>query len=130
MNEPRWIDRRAILHLHSASLAEHGGLAGIRDEALLDSALNRPRNRLAYEGEADIFTLAAAYGFGLAKNHAFHDGNKRVAFLAIGLFLSLNGFKLVAEQVDAIRTVLSLAAGSLQEEALAAWIREHSRPRE
>ena len=129
MNEPRWIDRRAILLLHSASLAEHGGLAGIRDEALLDTALNRPRNRFAYESASDIFALAAAYGFGLAKNHPFHDGNKRAAFLAIGLFLSLNGYKLVVEQVDAIRTMLSLAAGKLQEDALAAWIREHSVPR-
>lgn len=126
MNEPRWIDRRAILHLHSASLAEYGGLAGVRDEALLDSALNRPRNRFAYESDADIFVLAAAYGFGLAKNHAFHDGNKRVAFLSIGLFLSLNGYKLVAEQVDAIRTMLALAAGNLHEDSLAPWIREHS----
>ena len=130
MKEPRWIDRRAILLLHSAALAEYGGRAGIRDEALLDSALERPRNRFAYESEADIFALAVAYGFGLAKNHAFHDGNKRVSFLAIGLFLSLNGYRLVAEQVDAIRTVLSLAAGNIQEAALASWIREHSRPHE
>lgn len=129
MKEPRWIDRRAILLLHSASLAEYGGLAGIRDEGLLDSALNRPQNRFAYESKSDIFALAAAYGFGLAKNHAFHDGNKRTAFLAIGLFLSLNGYKLVVEQVNAIRTMLSLADGHLEEGALADWIREHSVPR-
>lgn len=128
MKEPRWIDRRAILHLHSASLAEFGGLVGIRDEALLDSALERPRHRFVYESEADIFALAAAYGFGLAKNHAFHDGNKRIAFLSIGLFLSLNGYKLVVDQVDGIRTIMSLAASNLQEAALAAWIRKNSRP--
>ncbi|HLZ91107.1 MAG TPA: type II toxin-antitoxin system death-on-curing family toxin [Candidatus Acidoferrum sp.] len=126
MKEPRWIDRRAMLHLHSASLAEHGGLAGIRDETLLDSALHRPRDRFAYESKADVFAVAAAYGFGLAKNHAFHDGNKRVAFLAIGLFLSLNGYRLVCDQLDAIRTIMSLAAGNLEEDPLAACIREHA----
>lgn len=128
MKEPRWIDPRALLLLHSASLAEHGGLEGMRDEGLLESALDRPRNKFSYESESDIFDLAAAYGFGLAKNHPFHDGNKRVAFLAVGLFLAINGYRLLADQMDAIQTVLSLAAGQLTEDAFAEWVREHAVP--
>lgn len=128
MKEPRWIDPRALLLLHSASLAEHGGLEGIRDEGLLESALDRPRNKFSYEPESNIFDLAAAYGFGLAKNHPFHDGNKRVAFLAVGLFLAINGHRLLAEQTDAIQTMLSLAAGQLTENTFAEWVREHAVP--
>jgi death on curing protein len=126
MKEPRWIDRRALLLLHSASLAEHGGLEGVRDEGLLESALDRPRNKFSYEDELDIFDLAAAYGFGLAKNHPFHDGNKRIAFLAVGLFLELNGCELVADQMDGIQTMLSLAAGQLTERSFADWVRVHA----
>jgi death on curing protein len=123
MKEPKWIDRRALLLLHSALLAEHGGLEGVRDEGLLESALNRPRNKFAYESEHDTFDLAAAYGFGLAKNHPFHDGNKRIAFLAVGLFLAINGYELVADQADAIQTMLTLAAGHLTEGSFADWVR-------
>jgi death-on-curing protein len=126
MKEPRWIDPRALLLLHSASLAEHGGLEGVRDEGLLESALGRPRNKFSYESECDVFVLAAAYGFGLARNHPFHDGNKRIAFLAVGLFLAINGYRLVADQMDAIQTMLSLAAGKLTEKAFAHWVREHA----
>jgi len=126
MKEPRWIDPRALLLLHSTSLAEHGGLEGLRDEGLLESALNRPRNKFTYKVGFDIFDLAAAYGFGLARNHPFHDGNKRTAFLAAGLFLAINGFRLMAEPVDAIQTILRLAAGQLTEELFADWIRAHS----
>jgi len=126
MKEPRWIDQRALLLLHSASLAEHGGLEGVRDEGLLESALNRPRNKFSYESEHDTFDLAAAYGFGLAKNHPLHDGNKRIAFLAVGLFLAINGYELVADQMDAIKTMLSLAAGQLTERSFADWVRGHT----
>ena len=126
MTEPRWINRRALLFLHSASLAAHGGATGIRDDGLLDSALARPRNRFLYEPEVDLATLAACYGFGIAKNHPFVDGNKRAAFHAIGLFLAINGLRLAAEQVDAIQTILKLAASQLSEEELAIWIRTHS----
>lgn len=126
MKEPKWIVRRALLLLHSASLAEHGGLEGVRDEGLLESALNRPRNKFSYESEYDIFDLAAAYGFGLAKNHPFHDGNKRIAFLAVGLFLAINGYELVADQMDAIQTMLRLAAGQLTERSFADWLRGHA----
>lgn len=126
MKEPKWIVQRALLLLHSASLAEHGGLEGVRDEGLLESALNRPRNKFSYESEYDIFDLAAAYGFGLARNHPFHDGNKRIAFLAAGLFLAINGYELVAEQMDAIQTMLRLAAGQLTETSFASWVRGHA----
>ena len=124
----RWIDRHALVLLHDASLAEHGGSAGLRDEGLLESALARPQNLAAY-GSPDFADLAAAYGVGLAKNHAFVDGNKRAAFLGVGLFLVLNGYRLVAAQADATLTMLAIAAGDMDEPTFAAWIREHSRKR-
>jgi death-on-curing protein len=124
----RWIDRRALLLLHDESIAEHGGAAGIRDQGLLESALARPLNVAAY-GEPDLADLAASYGVGLAKNHAFVDGNKRAAFLAVGLFLAPNGHRLVAGQAEATLTVLDVAAGVMDEAAFAAWLREHIQPR-
>jgi death-on-curing protein len=124
----RWIERRALLLLHDESIAEHGGAAGIRDEGLLDSALARPLNLVAY-GDPDWADLAASYGVGLAKNHPFVDGNKRAAFLAVGLFMALNGRRLVTTQADATLTMLAVAAGTLDEAAFAAWLRAHSRPR-
>ena len=123
-----WIDKRLLLLLHDESLAEHGGLAGMRDEGLLDSALARPRNLLAH-ADPDFAALTAAYGFGLAKNHPFVDGNKRAAFLSIGLFLAINGLRLVATQADATLTMLAVAAGEVDEAALGDWIRRNSRPR-
>jgi death-on-curing protein len=120
---PVWLDKRAVLRLHDESLAMFGGAPGLRDEGLLDSALGRPINRHQYDAERDLASLAAAYGFGIAKNHAFVDGNKRAAFLAIGVFLAINGQRLVAGQVDAIQTILALAAGTLDERELADWIR-------
>ena len=124
----RWIEKRALLLLHNETLAEHGGAAGIRDEGLLDSALARPLNLVAY-GEPDYADLAASYGFGLAKNHAFVDGNKRAAFLAVGLFLALNGYRLMATQADATLTMLAVAAGEMEESAFADWLRVHSAAR-
>jgi death-on-curing protein len=121
----RWIDRRALELLHDDSLAEHGGAAGLRDEGLLESALARPLHLAAY-GDPDVAAVAACYGVGLAKNHPFVDGNKRAAFLAIGLFLALNGRRLVATQADATLTMLGMAAGTVDEAALADWIRRHS----
>lgn len=120
----RFIDRRALLLLHDESLAEHGGAPGLRDEGLLESALARPLNLVAY-AEPDVAALAAAYGVGLAKNHAFVDGNKRAAFLAVGLFLALNGQRLATTQVDATLTMLAVASGDMSEDAFAAWIRSH-----
>ena len=124
MSEWNWINRRVLLLLHDESLAEHGGASGLRDEGLLDSALSRPLN-LALYGDPDVASLAASYGLGLAKNHAFIDGNKRAAFLAVGLFLGLNGYRLKTTQADATLTVLSLAAGELDEAGFAKWVRAH-----
>jgi len=123
MNEPVWLDRRGLLLLHLESLAEHGGSSGMRDEGLLDSALARPRNQFNYNPSAGLAQLAAAYGFGLAKNHAFVDGNKRIAFIATALFLRLNGLRLATERLDEIQTMLNLASGLITEEHFAAWIR-------
>ncbi|WP_374669508.1 type II toxin-antitoxin system death-on-curing family toxin [Ramlibacter sp.] len=124
----RFVSRQALLLLHDESLAEHGGAAGIRDEGLLDSALARPSHLIAY-GNPDTADLAAAYAFGLAKNHPFVDGNKRAAFLAAGLFLALNGQRLKASQADATLTMLALAAGDMTEHEYAAWLRAHAVPR-
>jgi death-on-curing protein len=124
----RWVDRQALLLLHADSLAEHGGAEGLRDEGLLDSALARPLDLAAY-GEPDSADLAASYGVGLAKNHAFVDGNKRAAFLAVGLFLAINGQRLVASQVAATATMLAVAEGTLDEAGFADWIRRHTQPR-
>lgn len=124
----RWISKRALLLLHDESLAEHGGASGIRDEGLLESALMRPENMLAYEDQRDLATLAAAYAYGLAKNHPFIDGNKRAAFLGAGLFLALNGHRLVAAQADATLQVLALAASEIAETAFADWLRAHLAP--
>jgi death-on-curing protein len=127
---PRWVDRRALLLLHRESLAQFGGASGVRDEGLLDSALARPVNKHAYEGCTDLAALAAAYGFGLARNHPFVDGNKRVAFLSVGVFLAINGYRLSATPVEAIDAIMALAAGSMEEAQFAAWIREHLRAEE
>jgi death-on-curing protein len=120
-----WVSKEALLLLHDESLSEHGGRAGLRDAGLLDSALNRPLNLLA-DGEPDFADLAASYAVGLAKNHAFVDGNKRAAFLAVGLFLYLNGYRLRATQADATLTVLAVASGDTTEAAFAAWLRQHA----
>ncbi|HXR16803.1 MAG TPA: type II toxin-antitoxin system death-on-curing family toxin [Terriglobales bacterium] len=123
------MDQRALVLLHAESLAEHGGLWGLRDEAALQSALARPRNVYAYERSADAARLAAAYGFGLVRGHPFSDGNKRAGFLAIGLFLELNGFDFEVDEADAVKTILGLAAGNLSEKALADWIRARTKHR-
>jgi death on curing protein len=128
MNDWKWVNRQVLLLLHDESLAEHGGAPGLRDEGLLDSALARPLNLALYE-QPDIAGLAASYGVGLAKNHAFVDGNKRAAFLAVGLFLAINGFRLHASQVDATLTVMAVAAGAMDESTFAQWIRDHIQPR-
>jgi death-on-curing protein len=125
--EPAWLSRRLIEAIHVDQLRQHGGSPGLRDENLLESALARPRMRFEYETGCDLATLAASYAFGLAKNPAFVDGNKRIAFAALFTFLGVNGQELDAAEDDAVRTVLALASGELSEEALASWIRLHSR---
>ena len=128
MTEPVWVEKGALLLLHGKSLARFGGLEGVRDEGLLDSALARPLNAFHYDGLRDIAGLAASYAFGLAKNHPFADGNKRAAFMAVGLFLGANGWELDADPAEAIRAVLALAGGEIGEGEFAAWLRLHIKP--
>lgn len=120
-----WVDKQLLVTLHDESLTIHGGASGVRDDGLLDSALNRAPN-LAMYGKPDIAELVAAYGYGLVKNHALIDGNKRVAFLSVGLFLGLNGYKLKATQVEATLTMLAVAASDINEASFAAWVRNNS----
>jgi death-on-curing protein len=129
MNEPIWLRLEAILAAHDEQLAEHGGGAGIPDLGLLESALARPLNLHAY-GEPSLAKLAAAYAFGIARNHPFVDGNKRAALVAAELFLAVNGFDLIADDVEVVKVFLALAAGEVSEEELAAWIDRNSRMRE
>lgn len=124
----RWIDRAVLMAVHEMQLAEHGGGAGLRDAALLESALARPLNLASY-GEPGAAALAAAYGYGIARNHAFIDGNKRTALVASELFLKLNGWQLVASDAECVLTMLAVAAGDLTEEKFAAWLRTHAAPR-
>lgn len=128
MRDPRWISRKALEILHDVSIAEHGGLPGLRDDGLLESALARPQNLFAFEGVTDIPRLAASYAVGIARNHPFADGTKRAAFAALGLFLRLNGLRLVADQAEATVVMLDAAAGEMAEDALARWIDDSSRP--
>ncbi len=125
MKSPKWVDGLALVLLHSESLAEHGGLPGLRDRGALEASLARPRHLHSYEPESDLARLAAAYGFGIVRNHPFNDGNKRAGFLALGLFLECNGHQLTADPTEAIAVILRLAEGKLTESELAAWIRKN-----
>lgn len=127
MTEPKWISARIATAIHDEAIYEFGGLAGVRDHGLLESALNRPRNLLAYKPNSSIFELAAALCFGVAKNHPFNDGNKRTALLSTRAFLYLNRKVLEPAQQDEVSTMLAVADGSLNEEQLAAWLRLNSR---
>jgi death-on-curing protein len=121
MSEPFWLTRQIIVAIHDEQLAIHGGAGGLRDEGLLESALDRPKNRWAYE-QAE---LAAAYAFGIARNHPFVDGNKRTSLLALYTFLGVNGIDFVVAEADAAAMILALAAGEVSEESLARWIRDN-----
>lgn len=127
MKEPVWVLNEVVLAIHSMLLAEHGGGGGIRDSSLLDSALARARQRIGYEPKSSIFELAAAYSFGIAKNHPFVDGNKRTAFTIGTLFLEMNGYILDVPEVDVAITFESLAAGKVSEHDLADWFQESSK---
>jgi len=125
MSEPEWVEFETIEVLHDMSLAAHGGAAGIRDQELLESALQRPINRYFYEGVDDLPVLAATHAAAISGNHPFVDGNKRAAFHAMALFLRINGVKLVAEQGEAAAIIYALAAGELDVERLAEWLRRN-----
>jgi death on curing protein len=116
-----WLDREVMLAVHDEQLAEHGGISGVRDMSLFDSALAKPLNVAAY-GQPSAAKLAASYGYGIARNHPFLDGNKRTAFVAVELFLVLNGFRLVADDAQCVLTMLDVASGQITEDAFAAWI--------
>lgn len=121
-----WIDPGILLTAHDEQLAEHGGASGIRDLGLFESALARPQNLAAY-GEPDAAALAASYAYGIAKNHAFVDGNKRTALVALEYFLALNGLELAADDSQCVLVILFVASGAFSEDELARWIRQHLR---
>jgi death-on-curing protein len=126
--EPIWVDRLVVDAVHIDLLRTHGGLAGLRDEAALESALARPRHKWAYGRTATLPALAAAYGYGLTRNHPYRDGNKRIAFMAMAIFLGLNGSEIDAPEEEVVAIMLKLATGRLSEAALAKWIRLHLIP--
>jgi death on curing protein len=128
VDQPLWVSKKAVLAMHSEQLAEHGGSDGIRDETLLDSALAKPLNVFDYADEPDIFRLAASYAFGIARNHAFIDGNKRTALVVSITFLDRNGWDIVAPKEEVYFTFFHLAEGSLSEEQLAEWFRNKAVP--
>lgn len=123
MNEPIWLSVELVIAFHGEQLREFGGPSGIRDRGMLESALGRPQNKWSY-GESDLAALAAAYAFGIARNHPFVDGNKRAALLSIVVFLGLNGVDFVADQAEAVVIIQGLAAGDIDEDGLTRWIRD------
>ena len=124
MDEPFWLTREIIVAIHDEQLAIHGGASGLRDEGMLASALDRPRNKWIYE-QAELPELAAAYAFGMARNHPFVDGNKRTSLLALYTFLGVNGIDFIVPEADAAAIILALAAGEVSEESLTRWIRDN-----
>lgn len=129
MSEPRWLTSTVLLAIHADQIETHGGSFGLRDRGLLDSALERPRNRALYRPDSDLCTLAASYGFGIARNHPFVDGNKRAAFQGMYVFLGLNGLRIGASEEEVVSVMLDLASGHFDEAQLAAWLRERTAPR-
>ncbi|MXX36429.1 MAG: type II toxin-antitoxin system death-on-curing family toxin [Gemmatimonadetes bacterium] len=127
--EPRWVPRLVIEAVHLDQIREHGGLIGIRDENALEAALARPRQRWTYEPESDLARLAAAYAFGICTAHLLRDGNKRISFLAAVIFLGLNGFDVVAPEDEVVGRMVALAAGELDEQGVADWLRGRIKPR-
>jgi death-on-curing protein len=125
MKEPRWVSRIVVDAVHFEQLREHGGLTGVRDENALESALERPRNKWVYNRKSDLADLAAAYGFGISAAHPYRDGNKRIAFLTMSIFLGLNGRRLSVPETEVVTTILALADIRVSEEELAEWIRRH-----
>lgn len=124
--EPRWLNQPLVMAMHADQIRQHGGDLGLRDQGMLESALTRAYNRWHYDTDADIHALAAAYGFGLANNHAFIDGNKRVAFISMYVFLGLNGYRLIAEEPEVVLLMLDVASRKLGEIELSQWLRDHT----
>lgn len=126
MREPVWVDRLVVEVVHAAQISEHGGLPGIRDDNVLEAGLARPKQKWHYE-KANLAALAAAYGYGICQGHPFRDGNKRVAFLTMMIFLELNGQTIEAPESDVVSMMLSLAAGELSEVELVGWVKQHAK---
>ena len=126
---PNWLNRTIIDAIHDDQIREHGGLPGTRDENVLESALARPQQKWRYSRRPDVPMLAAAYAFGLVQNHPYRDGNKRVGFLALVTFLGVNDYEFSATEAEVVSEILALAAGTVSEEALAKWVRQHSSKR-
>lgn len=122
----RWLSKKAVLAIHNEQLKEHGGLMGIRDEGLLDSALSRPKNRLIYKETKNIMELASSYGFAIVRNHPFIDGNKRTAFVSAATFLFLNGYQFQAPQQSVVEVFTKLAASEIDEDDLTQWFKKYS----
>ena len=127
--EPTWLSRLVVDAIHTDQLREHGGLARVRDENVLESALARPQQKWHYAEDPDLASLAAAYAFGLVRNHPYRDGNKRIGFLAMATFLELNGMDFDASDADVVAEILALAEGKVSEDALSDWIRRHTQQR-
>ena len=125
MTSPIWIEESVVIAIHRRQLAEHGGSDGIRDNGLLESALSRPKNKFHY-GNPTIFDLAAAYGYGIANNHPFIDGNKRTSYVVMRTFLKLNGYDIQASAIEKYQTWMNLANSQINEAQLAHWIQEKS----
>lgn len=128
MKEPIWLTRSIVEAIHISQIREHGGQYGVRDINLLESAIARPMNRRVYEQKSDIIILTATYGYGLAKNHCFIDGNKRVAFMAMYTFLGLNGYEIDATEPEVVDLMLGVADSSASEQQLIPWLRIHVVP--
>lgn len=122
-----WVSEQVVLAIHEQLVAEHGGLPGIRDQGLLQSALAKPQNISHYNEQADVAQLAASYGYGLANNHPFLDSNKRTAFVVMALFMALNGYRLYASDAECVLTMVGVASGAISEEHLAIWLRDNSK---
>lgn len=128
MQEPIWVQKETVADLHPRLIRRYGGVDGVRSADLLESALSRPLNLQHYNPSASLFDLAAAYSFGIARNHPFADGNKRTAFVVSALFLELNGYRLQADDSEATRMFQALAAGEVEEHALSVWFQQHTVP--
>lgn len=128
MDEPVWLARTTVDAMHYDQLQKHGGRGGIKDENALESALARPRHKWTYQPDSDVFVLAAAYGFGLATNHAYSDGNKRVAFMAMYTFLGMSGWEIVATEPEVVQLMLDVVTHARDETALSAWLGDHVEP--
>ena len=127
-SEPKWLNKKIAEAIHLDQIKQHGGSLGIRDEGLLESALDRPKNTWYYNPKSTMFELASSLGIGIAKNHPFIDGNKRTSFLLMYVFLAMNGFKIETSENDVVQVMLKVADGSIKESALAKWLEKNSIP--